>query len=130
MAARTRNKLKSLAFTALAEVPRLKKSLTVQAKDREHLVVLLVQPVGSGPGRVGPPPGVPGRFLSDAEAAVVNALSGSAERINGKQLAARVSREYDTKFKHLLLNLEEREVIDHAPGDGYAIRKQEKPAAA
>jgi hypothetical protein len=128
--ARIRNKLKSLAFSALAEVRRLRKAVTVQAHDREHQVTIVVQPVGTQAGQVGPPPGVPGRFLSDSEAAVVNALGAAAgARLNGKQLAARCSREYDTKFKHLLMNLEDREVIDHDPGDGYAIKAAKKETA-
>lgn len=62
---------------------------------------------------------IPGRWLSDAEQLVWRAIQ-VGQWLNGKEIAARCGREHDTKLKYLLLNLEDRGVLVHEDGKGYA----------
>jgi hypothetical protein len=86
--------------------------------NHDGLRVLVVVDATEQGGKPGPAK-YPGRFLSDAELLVWRALDGKT--LTGQAIADAVGRPYDTKLKHLLMNLEDREVIHHPEdGAGYA----------
>lgn len=119
-----RNHLKAVAYECLAYIDDgLSRPVTVTAHDRDYLVTLTVQPAGTAAGASAAPPGLAGAlFLSPVEAAVVNALTAAAgQPLSGKQLAAKCFQDYDTKFKYILQNLEERRVIHLEPSVGYRL---------
>lgn len=64
---------------------------------------------------------MPGRWLSELEANIWRAIK-PGEWLTGKQVAVRLGRDYDRdpKLKHLLANLEDRGVLLHEDGQGYA----------
>src|SRR4051794_6653008 len=93
---RLRSRLKSLAYAALAGLPDgFARPLAVAARDGRYRVDVAVTP-GAGPAGTATPIGMAGRYFSDVEAALVNAL-GPDGCLSGKQLAAKLGREYDTR---------------------------------
>lgn len=133
-----RARLKARAYDLVAAVAgrRLARPVTVTATDGEVRVQVTVGPADGPPGpATGRPPDVYGRFLSSAEAAVVQALiaagalpADGAPSLLGKQVAARLGRDYDSTFKNLLSNLDERQVINHTPNEGYRLAGANPPA--
>lgn len=133
--------LKARAWAILADVDdRLPtKSMAVSATNGATRIDLTVGPssiVSALAQQGGPPPGVHGLFLSPMCAAIVNALmaggcrEGGEPAMSGKQIAARISQEYATRLKYLLLELEDRLVIVHTPNEGYRIKNEVKPSQA
>jgi hypothetical protein len=131
---RTLARLKATAWAVLSEthdVPR--RPIVVSASNNEVRVeVTLVSALDKAPagGAAGssPPPGVNGRFLSDLECAIVNVLlaggclpSEDGPALSGKQIAARLGREYNTQLKYVLTELNLRDVIDHTSNEGYRL---------
>jgi len=62
---------------------------------------------------------VPGRMLSSTEQLVWQAIQ-PGEWLVGKEIAGRIGRDYDVRLRYLLLNLEDRGVLAHEDGKGYA----------
>lgn len=124
---RSRNRLRSTVkaqayslLSSLSEAPG--KPVTIVARDGDIRVIVTVAPEGVPVDAGAAPEGVKGIFLSPIEAAIVNALKAAmGAALSGKVIAARVSQEYDTRLKYLLVNLEERQIIEHEHGAGYRI---------
>jgi len=95
----------------------LEAPLVVPAADEDHRVIITIKPACLSPDA--PSERLPGRWLSDAEQLVWKCL-GPDEWLVGKEIAARCGREHDTKLRYLLMNLEDRGVLLHEDGRGYA----------
>lgn len=63
---------------------------------------------------------LPGKWLSPTGLLIWRAFSGPGEWLVGKEIAARIDRDHDTKLRYLLLDMEERGVLLHEDGKGYA----------
>ena len=92
----------------------VREAIEVRAGDDGGVVRVVLSP----PGLDGAPEERPGKWLSALELIVWRALDGKV--LSGKALAAQCGEEYGPKIKYLLLNLEERGVITHDPGQGYS----------
>lgn len=120
---RLRSAVKAQAYSLLSSIPEApSRPVSVAASDGTVRVMVVVSGI-DGPAAAGvAPEGVKGLFLSPIEAAIVNALQAAGGvALSGKVLASRVSQEYDTRMKYVLVNLEDRQVISHESGQGYRV---------
>lgn len=90
--------------------------LAVKAGDDEHRVVIAVSPANL---EAEPAEQRPGEWLSPLGRLLWNALP-PGEWLVGKQIASRAGLPYEAKLKHILQDLEDRGVLLHEDGRGYA----------
>jgi hypothetical protein len=114
---RLRDRLKARAFAVLAGLAGpVAAAVEVSARDELHRCTLSVTPADAGKGRAAD---LPGLHFSAIEAAVYQCLVAAGKPLTGKQIAARISRPYDSRLRILLANLHERESIRKAPKQGW-----------
>jgi len=64
---------------------------------------------------------VQGLWLSSMEKMVLGVLRSEGKAIKGKVVAKRIGMSYNTQLKYVLLNMEERQLINHSKRDGYWV---------
>jgi hypothetical protein len=109
-------RLKALAFTTLSELFE-----HVEESSRTEVGSVSVRGLCCSVS-VGPQSEVDtctcvGRFLSDIETAIVTAIGSGC--LQGKEIAAKLSRKYDPALKIIIKNLHDRGVLTHQSGEGY-----------
>ena len=109
----------SLAWKVVALLKKpLSRPIRIEVHEGNLTVLIAVNPNGQAENKQ-----IPGRFLSDAEHRVWDAIHAD-EWLVGKEIAARVGKKYDDpRFKALLANLADRGVLDHDDDNDKGFRR-------
>lgn len=123
--------LQSVAYRVMACMLKLKRKNPVKRRTStvtENGVAVTITVCAAGEAECQP---YPGRWFSDAEALVWQAIK-PGERLVGKEIAARCGKKYDDpRFKAMLMNLVDREILHNDDdGKGYARAIAPPPGAA
>ena len=105
--------LKSLAWKALEYASQYSVSDCEVAVENDGVkVIVRIVPATAS---------IQGLWLSSMEKMVLDVLRKEGKAIQGKVVAKRIGMSYNTQLKYVLLNMEERRLINHSKRDGYWV---------